>query len=72
LEPALGTYVGGFGASLLGRITSLPVSAMAFLGSVALGHLHAASSEKNIFYNNEPVSVMGHKPLRTYGPVTKV
>ncbi len=72
LEPALGTYVGGFGASLLGRITSLPVSAMAFLGSVALGHFHATASEKNIFYNNEPVAFMGHKPLRTHGPITKV
>ena len=64
LEPAFGTYVGTFAGGLLGKLTSLPVAGIAYLGSVALGHLHATTSEKNIFYNNEPISVFGHKPNR--------
>jgi len=55
LEPAFSSYVGSFGGLAVGKLISAPAALVTYIGSIALGHLHSRTSEKNIFYNGEPV-----------------
>jgi len=57
LEPGLGSHLGATLLPFVGALVNIPTGIATYWGSVLAGHIHSRVSNKNIFFNGEPVAL---------------